>query len=160
MIRAFARGDSQLLRRRWRCFKPSQLRRDGETSVAPTRYPYQFAANYQKYGDHVDQLPVDAHLLIALIAPRPLLLQTGDTDFWSDPKGEWVAAVAAGPVYRLLGQQRDLDTDQMPAAGQPIMHTLGYYMHAGGHGDHPVRLGSIHKVHAATFASCERVIRP
>jgi len=104
--------------------------------VAPTRYPYQFAANYQKYGDHVDQLPVDAHLLIALIAPRPVLLQTGDTDFWSDPKGEFLAAIAAGPVYRLLDRQ-GLDTDQMPAAGQPIMHTLGLYMHAGGHGTIP-----------------------
>ena len=65
--------------------------------VAPTRYPYQFAANYKKYGDHVDQLPVDAHMLISLIAPRPVLLQTGDTDFWSDPKGEFLAAVSAGP---------------------------------------------------------------
>jgi (4-O-methyl)-D-glucuronate---lignin esterase len=104
--------------------------------VAPTRYPYQFAANYSKYGDHLDQFPVDAHMLIALIAPRPVLLQTGDTDFWSDPKGEFLAAVAAGPVYRLLGRE-GLDTDQMPAAGQPIMHTLGYYMHAGGHGTIP-----------------------
>src|SRR6201988_657556 len=104
--------------------------------VAPTRYPYQFAANYQKWGDHVDQLPVDSHMLISLIAPRPLLLQTGDTDFWSDPKGEFLAAVAAGPVYRLLSQQA-LDTDQMPAAGQSIIHTLGYYMHSGGHGTIP-----------------------
>ena len=104
--------------------------------VAPTRYPYQFGANYQKYGDDVDQLPVDAHLLIALIAPRPVLLQTGDTDLWSDPKGEFLAAIAAEPVYRLLGGH-GLDTDQMPAAGQPIIHTLGYYMHAGGHGTIP-----------------------
>ena len=101
--------------------------------TAPTRYPYQFAANYQKYADHVGQLPVDAHMLLALIAPRPVLLQTGDTDAWSDPKGEFLAAVAAGPVYRLLGKQ-GLDTDQMPPAGQAILHTLGYYMHAGGHG--------------------------
>jgi hypothetical protein len=104
--------------------------------VAPTRYPYQFAANYQKYGDHLDQFPVDAHMLIALMAPRPVLLQTGDTDFWSDPKGEFLAAVASGQVYRLLGRQ-GLDTDQMPVAGQPIMQTLGYYMHAGGHGTIP-----------------------
>ncbi len=104
--------------------------------VAPTRYPYQFAANYQKYGDHVDQFPVDAHMLVALIAPRPLLLQTGDKDFWSDPKGEFLAAVAAGPVYRLLGKQ-DLGTDQMPSAGEPILHTLSYYEHAGGHGTIP-----------------------
>jgi hypothetical protein len=104
--------------------------------TAPTRYPYQFCANYARYGDRVDQFPVDAHMLIALIAPRPVLLQTGDTDRWSDPKGEFLAAVAAGPVYRLLGKQ-GLDTDQMPQAGQAIGQTLGYFMHAGGHGAIP-----------------------
>ena len=101
--------------------------------TAPTRYAYQFAANYQKLADRVDQSPVDAHMLLALIAPRPLLLQTGDTDHWSDPKGEFLSAVAAGPVYRLLGEN-DLGTDQAPPAGRPILNTLGYYMHAGGHG--------------------------
>lgn len=104
--------------------------------TAPSRYPYQFCANYGKYGDQVNQFPVDAHMLIALIAPRPVLLQTGDTDTWSDPKGEFLAAAAAGPIYRLLGKQ-GLDTDQMPPAGQAILHTLGYYMHAGGHGTIP-----------------------
>jgi hypothetical protein len=104
--------------------------------TAPTRYPYQFCANYSKYGDRVDQFPVDAHMLIALIAPRPVLLQTGDTDRWSDPKGEFLAAAAAGPVYRLLGKQ-GLDTEQMPQAGQAIGQTLGYFMHAGGHGAIP-----------------------
>ncbi len=79
--------------------------------VAPTRYPYQFAANYAKYAGFPDTAPMDANLLVALIAPRPVLLQTGNTDFWSDPKGEFLAAVAAGPVYRLLGKQ-GLDTDQ------------------------------------------------
>jgi hypothetical protein len=102
----------------------------------PTRFPYQFAANYGKYGDRVDQFPVDAHMLIALIAPRPLLLQTGDTDVWSDPKGEFLAAVGAAPVFQLLGKQA-LGTEQMPSAGQPIFHTLGYVMHAGGHGTIP-----------------------
>jgi hypothetical protein len=112
-------------------------RRDyGETVahlVAPTRFPYQFAINYQKYAKHVDQLPMDAHMLVALIAPRPLLLQTGNTDYWSDPKGEFLSAVAAGPVYALLGKD-GLDTDVWPAAKQPILHDLGYYMHDGGHG--------------------------
>jgi len=104
--------------------------------VAPTRYPYQFAANYQKEADHLEQRPFDAHMLVSLIAPRPLLMQTGDTDYWSDPKGEFLAAVAAEPVYKLLGRQA-LGTDQMPAAGQPILHDLGYYMHSGGHGTVP-----------------------
>lgn len=112
-------------------------RRDyGETIAhltAPTRYPYQFAVNYQKYAQHVDQLPVDANMLVALIAPRPLLLQTGNKDYWSDPKGEFLAEVAAGPVYKLLGKD-GLDTDQWPSAKTPILHTLGYYMHDGGHG--------------------------
>lgn len=104
--------------------------------TAPTRYPYQFAANYQKLADRAGESPVDAHMLVALIAPRPLLLQTGDTDLWSDPKGEFLAAVAASPVYRLLGKQ-GLGTDEMPPAGQPILNALGYYMHAGGHGTIP-----------------------
>lgn len=108
----------------------------GETIAhltAPTRFPFQFAPNYAKYAQHVDKLPVDANMLIALIAPRPLLLQTGDKDFWSDPKGEFLAEVAAGPVYQLLGR-RGLDTDKWPPAGTPILHDLGYYMHDGGHG--------------------------
>jgi len=79
---------------------------------------------------------MDAHMLIALMAPRPVYLQTGDQDFWSDPKGEFLAAVAAGPVYKLLGKQ-GLETDQMPPAGETIMHTIGYHMHAGGHGTIP-----------------------
>ena len=115
-------------------------RRDyGETIahlVAPTRFPYQFCANYAKYAKHVDQLPVDAHELVALVAPRPLLLQTGSTDTWSDPKGEFLAAVAAAPVYRLLGKD-PLDTDQWPPAGQAILHDIGYFMHEGPHGTLP-----------------------
>jgi hypothetical protein len=108
----------------------------GETIAhltAPTRYPYQFAANYAKYGGFPDPAPMDANLLVALIAPRPLLLQTGSTDKWSDPKGEFLASVSAGPVYKLLGKD-PLDTDVWPEAKQPILHDLSYYMHEGPHG--------------------------
>jgi hypothetical protein len=105
--------------------------------AAPTRYPYQFAANYGKFGgEHVNEFPVDAHMLVALVAPRPLLLQTGVTDNWSDPKGEFLSAVAAEPVYQLLGK-KGLGVNEMPAAGQPVLQTLGYYMHEGGHGAMP-----------------------
>lgn len=108
----------------------------GETIAhltAPTRYPYQFAANYAKYAGFPDKAPMDANMLIALVAPRPLLLQTGNTDYWSDPKGEFLAEVAAGPVYKLLGKD-PLDTNVWPQAKQPIFHDLAYYMHDGGHG--------------------------
>jgi len=108
----------------------------GETIAhltAPSRFPYQFAINYAKYAGFPDKAPFDAHMLIALIAPRPLLLQTGSTDKWSDPKGEFLAAVAAGPVYKLLGKD-PLDTDILPSPGEPILHDLSYLMHEGGHG--------------------------
>lgn len=71
-----------------------------------TRFMYQFARKYHSYGDDVSKLPLDGHMLISLIAPRPLLLQTGDTDNWSDPKGEFLAAVAAEPVINSL-EKRD-----------------------------------------------------
>lgn len=108
----------------------------GETIAhltAPSRYPYQFAENYAKWGGFPDRAPMDANMLIALVAPRPLLLQTGSTDYWSDPKGEFLAEVAAGPVYKLLGKD-PLDTDVWPPPKVPILHDLAYYTHEGGHG--------------------------
>ena len=101
--------------------------------VAPSRYPYQFSMNYQKYIGFPDTAPFDAHMLLALIAPRPVLLQTGSTDFWSDPHGEFLSEVAAAPVYKLLGKD-PLDTDVWPGAGQPVLHDMAYFMHEGGHG--------------------------
>jgi hypothetical protein len=102
--------------------------------VAPSRYPYQFAVNYAQYGGFPDKAPFDSHMLLSLIAPRPVLLQTGSTDNWSDPKGEFLAAVAAGPVYKLLGKG-DLGTDVWPAAKTPLFSSgLNYYMHDGPHG--------------------------
>jgi hypothetical protein len=102
--------------------------------VAASRYPYQFALNYAKYAGYPDEAPFDAHMIVALVAPRPVLLQTGSTDNWSDPKGEFLSEVSAGPVYKLLGKQ-DLGTDVWPAAKTPLYSNgLNYYMHDGGHG--------------------------
>jgi hypothetical protein len=100
----------------------------------PTRYYYQFAPNYHGYADQVNQLPIDAHMLVALMAPRALLLQTGSTDSWSDPKGEFLAAVAAEPVYKLFGEKGP-GTTVMPTAGDTslLLNRLGYFMHDGGH---------------------------
>jgi len=102
-----------------------------------SRYYYQFAPNWHGYANDFNRSPVDAHMLVALMAPRPLLLQTGDTDYWSDPKGEFLAAVAAEPVYKLFNKKGP-GTDVMPNAGdESLLNTLGYYMHAGGHGTIP-----------------------
>ena len=73
-------------------------------------------------------------MLVALMAPRPLLLQTGSTDFWSDPKGEFLSAIAAEPVYKLFGKTGP-GTTAFPAAGDTslLLGDLGYSMHDGGH---------------------------
>jgi len=101
----------------------------------PTRYFYQFAPNYHSYSNRVNELPFDGHSLVALIAPRPLLLQTGSTDGWSDPKGEFLSAVAAEPVYKLFGKNGP-GTTIWPAGKDEslLLNDLGYYMHDGPHG--------------------------
>jgi hypothetical protein len=105
----------------------------GETITNLTgAFPYWFAGNFAKYAGRADQLPVDMHELIALSAPRPVYVTAGETDRWADPKGEFLATVAAGPVYRLFKKQ-DLGTDQMPGLDQPLMGTLGFHVHSGGH---------------------------
>jgi hypothetical protein len=95
-------------------------------------FPYWFSGSFERYRDHADQLPVDAHELISLIAPRPVYITGAEDDRWGDPKGEFLACVAAGPVYRLLGAQ-DLGTSEMPPLNQPIMHTIGYHIRTGKH---------------------------
>jgi hypothetical protein len=118
----------------------ARSRRDyGETVahlVAPTRYPYQFAGNYKKWAGRSGAAPFDGHMIVALVAPRAVLLQTGSTDKWSDPYGEFLAAKAATPVFELLGK-KGIEQYSQPATGHPLMNTLGYLMHNGPHGVRP-----------------------
>jgi len=96
-------------------------------------FPYQFALNYQPFGENTDKLPVDTHELLALIAPRPVLLGTGSLDTWSDPKGEFLAATAADPVFRLLGTDGLGGAAEMPPLDQPILHRIGFLYRTGEH---------------------------
>ena len=77
-------------------------------------------------------LPLDSHMLLALVAPRPLLLINGSTDTWSDPTGEWQAAQAATAVYRLLG--REGVPAKRPPLGQIAGRGLAVITHEGPHG--------------------------
>lgn len=109
----------------------------------PVRIPYWFAPAYDSYSKDVDRLPVDGHMLVALAAPRPILLTTGSTDTWSDPKGEFVSALAAEPVYRLFGK-KGVGLAEYPQPETRIISDIGYYVHNGGHlitsGDHETML--------------------
>jgi len=95
------------------------------------------AGNFLKYAGHWNDLPVDQHELIALVAPRPVFITGGTQDLWSDPIGEFKACVAAGPVYELLGK-RDLGTTNFPAPDEALVAgDLAFREHAGGHTDAP-----------------------
>ena len=109
-------------------------RRDfGERTLGlNTNFPHWFCANFRQYNDREDQMPFDSHMLLALIAPRPLYVASAEEDLHADPRGEFLGAVNASPVYELLGKQ-GLGTGQMPPIHQPIMHTVGYHVRAGKH---------------------------
>lgn len=103
----------------------------------PERYPYWFTPAYADWAQKVDRFPVDGHMLLALIAPRPVLQVVGETDTWSDPRGEYLAARAAEPVYSLYGKT-GLQSPQEPETGRLILNDMGFYKHDGGHEVLPV----------------------
>jgi hypothetical protein len=110
-------------------------RRDwGETvDDMAQNFAWQFSERFQQWPGRWSEMPVDAHELIALVAPRPLFVTGGTGDQWSDPKGEFLAQVAAGPVYRLLGAH-DLGTTAYPAPDMPVTSgDLGFNLHTGPH---------------------------
>ena len=102
----------------------------GSTPASPTGS----APTFSQYNGHEDRLPVDQHELIALIAPRPVLICSAAEDLWADPKGEFLAALGASPGVQAAGHRRTGATAMpAPAPGQLIMSTIGYHIRPGKH---------------------------
>ena len=105
----------------------------GETVLRiNTAFPHWFINQYKKYNHAVDQMPVDQHMLLALIAPRPLYVASAVEDTWADPKGEFLSAKHAEPVYALYNK-KGLLVDQQPTVNRPVGETLGYHIRSGKH---------------------------
>ena len=98
-----------------------------------TRFPYWLCRNAAKFVRNEEDLPVDQHMLIACVAPRPVYVASGSEDLWADPRGEYLSAFHASPVYRLLGR-RGLDSEASPAVDRVVGDdSVGYHNRAGGH---------------------------
>jgi hypothetical protein len=105
----------------------------GETIADITaRFPHWFCPTFATYAGREDQLPTDAHVLLAMAAPRPLYVASAIDDRWADPRGEFLAAVAAGPVWKLFGMT-GLGTTAWPAVDTPVGVRIGYHVRSGGH---------------------------
>ena len=106
----------------------------GETVWAMNdRFPYWTCDNYQQFNMREQYMPFDQHSVIALMAPRPVYLATGQDDSWADPLGEFLAGKAAEPVYALYGRN-GIGCDSQPAIDKAMNEGyIAYHIRTGGH---------------------------
>lgn len=97
-----------------------------------TAFPHWFCTNFKAFNDAPDKLPFDQHCLIALCAPRPVLLSCATDDQWANPRGQFEMLKAADPVYRLIAGD-GLGATEMPEVGRLLDSRLGYYLRPGKH---------------------------
>jgi peptidoglycan/xylan/chitin deacetylase (PgdA/CDA1 family) len=108
-------------------------RKFGETIDVSVAYaPHWYCANFKKYVHNEEALPIDQHLLLSLIAPRPLYVASAKKDAWADPKGEFLALKHAAPVYELF-HKKGINEEVMPKLDQPQTAQTGYHIRSGKH---------------------------
>ncbi len=91
-----------------------------------------FTPGFAKFAGKESEMTVDQHELVALLAPRPILILSATTDLWSDPRGEFLGGRGADPVYRLLGS-RGLAAKEWPRPSEFVNSPIGYYLRPGAH---------------------------
>ena len=109
-------------------------RKYGETiSVINKSFPHWFCMNYRKYNNNENEMPVDMHMLMALIAPRALYVASASDDLWADPRGSYLSLYHSVPVFLLLKTKTSLP-ETMPSLNKPVHGgNVGYHVRDGGH---------------------------
>lgn len=118
------------------CTGTSPARSDIGESVAQINknFPHWFTDTYKRFNKQVERLPFDQHALIALVAPRPVLVTIATKDIHGNPHGQFDMLVAAAPVYELLGVKKPIATTEFPDENVLINSCLGYHIRPGVHG--------------------------
>jgi hypothetical protein len=105
----------------------------GETILRiNTAFPHWFVPQFRQYNGKPEAMPVDQHMLLSLIAPRPLYVASAKDDQWADPRGEFLSAYHAAPVYQLY-RKKGLSQNKMPPINQPVGHQVRYHIRSGIH---------------------------
>lgn len=105
----------------------------GETvEVINRNFPHWFCDQFTTYNNRENEIPVDQHMLMALMAPRPVYVASAEDDRWADPKGEWLSLKHSAPVFKLFGKS-PLDLDAQPQVNQPAIEDTGYHIRSGKH---------------------------
>lgn len=108
-------------------------RQFGETlGVMNRNFPHWLCKNIIKYNNNEGSLPFDQHMLLALIAPRPLYVASATEDLWADPRGEFLSAKYASPVYKLY-ELEGFPCEDMPEADFPVTGNICYHIRSGKH---------------------------
>jgi hypothetical protein len=108
-------------------------KKEGETLLKMNnRFPRWTATNFKKYTDHEELLPFDQHMVLAMVAPRPLYVASASEDAWADPKNEYKSAFYATEVYKLYGL-KGIGSPLFPALNTPVGETVSYHIRNGKH---------------------------
>ncbi|MCS7021910.1 MAG: acetylxylan esterase [Gemmataceae bacterium] len=96
-------------------------------------FPHWFCGRFKSFGADVSRLPFDQNCLVALCAPRPVLLTNAEEDEWANPAGQFAVLRAAAPAYELYDVEKPVVADQMPPVNSLSAQRLGYFLRPGKH---------------------------